>query len=60
VGKKPHWIALIPNAGVAWVTNEGSNGISVVDLKTGTVTATIAVGSAPRKIVVQPLVPVSG
>jgi YVTN family beta-propeller protein len=32
----------------------------VVDLKTGTVTATIAVGSAPRKIVVQPVVPISG
>jgi YVTN family beta-propeller protein len=35
------------------VTNESSNDMSVVDLTTATVTDTIAVGNAPRKIVVQ-------
>jgi YVTN family beta-propeller protein len=36
------------------VTDEGSNDVSVVDLASRTVTATIAVGNAPRKIAVQP------
>ena len=34
---------------------EGSNDVSVVDLANRAVTATIAVGSAPRKIAVQPV-----
>ena len=37
-----------------WVTNEGSNDVSAVDLASGK-TTTIAVGNAPRKIVVQPV-----
>ena len=36
-----------------WVTNEGSNDVSVVDLASGK-TTTVAVGNAPRKVVVQP------
>src|SRR5262249_37437941 len=36
-----------------YVTNEGSNDISVVDLVSRAVTATIPVGNAPRKIAVQ-------
>ncbi len=35
-----------------FVTNEGSNDVTVVDLATGT-TTTIPVGTAPRKVVVQ-------
>jgi YVTN family beta-propeller protein len=54
VGKMPHWIAINPQGTTAWVTNEGSNTVSVVDLNTLTVTATIPVGNAPRKMVVQP------
>lgn len=37
------------------MTNEGSNDVSVVDLASRTVTTTIAVGNAPRKIAVQPI-----
>ena len=36
-----------------WVTHEGSNDVGAVDLASGK-TTTIAVGNAPRKIVVQP------
>jgi amicyanin len=43
-----------PQGTTAWVTNEASNDLSVVDLATGKVTATIPVGNAPRKLVVQP------
>ncbi len=39
---------------MAYVTNEGSNDVSVVDLASRAVTATIPVGNAPRKIAVQP------
>ncbi len=38
----------------AYVTNELSNSVSVVDLAGRRVTATIPVGNAPRKIAVQP------
>ena len=52
VGKQPHWQA--SNDGkTVYVTNEGSNDVTVVDLATGQ-TSTIAVGTAPRKVVVQP------
>ena len=54
VGTLPHWIALAPGGRVAYVTNETSGDLSVVNLDTMTVTATIPVGNGPRKIVVQP------
>jgi YVTN family beta-propeller protein len=53
VGKQPHWAALSGDGKTAYVTNEGSNDVSVVDLESGKVTA-IAVGQRPRKLVVQP------
>jgi YVTN family beta-propeller protein len=52
VGKQPHWQASADGKTV-YVTNEGSNDVTVVDLATGQ-TKTIAVGAAPRKVVVQP------
>ena len=52
VGKQPHWMA--SDGKTVWVTNEGSNDVSAVDLASGK-TTTIAVGNAPRKIVVQPV-----
>ena len=52
VGKQPHWQASNDGKKV-YVTNEGSNDVTVVDLVTGQ-TTTIPVGSAPRKVVVQP------
>jgi YVTN family beta-propeller protein len=52
VGKQPHWAATSSDGKTTYVTNEGSNDVTVVDLATGR-TATIAVGNAPRKVVVQ-------
>jgi YVTN family beta-propeller protein len=52
VGKQPHWATASGDGKTAYVTNEGSNDVTVVDLATGK-TRTIAVGSAPRKVVVQ-------
>jgi YVTN family beta-propeller protein len=52
VGKQPHWVAASGDGMSAYVTNEGSNDVTVVDLATGQ-TKTIAVGNAPRKVVVQ-------
>jgi YVTN family beta-propeller protein len=58
VGKEPHWQA--SNDGkIVYVTNEGSNDVTAVDLGTGQ-TATIPVGTAPRKVVVQPAPLASG
>ena len=58
VGKQPHWAATSGDGKTTYVTNEGSNDVTVVDLATGR-TATIPVGNAPRKVVVQPATMVS-
>ena len=50
----PHWIGVTSDSRWAYVTNENSNDVSVVDLADRTVKATVPVGNAPRKIVVQP------
>jgi YVTN family beta-propeller protein len=52
VGKQPHWVAATADGKKAYVTNEGSNDVTVIDLAAGT-TTTIGVGAAPRKVVVQ-------
>jgi YVTN family beta-propeller protein len=52
VGKQPHWQASVDGKTV-YVTNEGSNDVTVVDVASGQ-TATIPVGTAPRKVVIQP------
>ena len=52
VGKQPHWVATGGDGKKAYVTNEGSNDVTIVDLATGK-TTTVAVGNAPRKVVVQ-------
>ena len=49
----PHWISVSSDNHFAYVTNEKSNDVSMVDLTTSTVAATIPVGNAPRKIVMQ-------
>src|SRR5262249_38962743 len=51
VGKQPHWAAVSADGKTAYVTNEGSNDLTVVDLASGK-TKAIAVGKAPRKVVV--------
>jgi len=58
VGKQPHWQASNDGKKV-YVTNEGSNDVTAVDLGTGE-TTTIPVGTAPRKVVVQPALLASG
>jgi YVTN family beta-propeller protein len=52
VGKQPHWATASSDGKKAFVTNEGSNDATIVDLTTGQ-TTTIPVGVAPRKVVVQ-------
>ncbi len=52
VGKQPHWATTSGDGKTTYVTNEGSNDVTVVDHSTGQ-TVTIPVGHAPRKIVVQ-------
>jgi YVTN family beta-propeller protein len=52
VGKQPHWVDVAGDGKKVYVTNEGSNNVTVVDLSTDR-TTNIAVGNAPRKIAVQ-------
>jgi YVTN family beta-propeller protein len=52
VGKQPHWVAAAGDGKSVYVTNEGSNDVTIVDLASGQ-TRTVAVGNAPRKVVVQ-------
>jgi YVTN family beta-propeller protein len=52
VGQQPHWATVSGDGKTAYVTNEGSNDMTIVDLGTGK-TKTLAVGNAPRKVVVQ-------
>ena len=52
VGKQPHWATASGDGKTAYVTNEGSNDFTIVDVATGK-TTTLAVGNAPRKVVVQ-------
>jgi YVTN family beta-propeller protein len=54
VGQQPHWIAVSSDGGFAYVTDENSNDVSVVSIDNKKVIATIAIGDAPRKIVIQP------
>ena len=55
VGHQPHWAAASSDGKTVFVTNEGSNELSIVDLASGR-TRNVAVGNAPRKVVVQPTV----
>ncbi len=54
VGDQPHWLATSGDGKTAYVTNEGSNTLSIIDIAEGR-TMTVAVGNQPRKVVVQPL-----
>lgn len=53
VGRQPHWMAPFGRGGSVAVTNEGADSVSLVDLASRSV-RTVAVGRAPRKVVVQP------
>jgi YVTN family beta-propeller protein len=52
VGRQPHWVDATADGQRLFVSNEGSDSVSVVDPSSGE-TRTIAVGHAPRKIAVQ-------
>jgi YVTN family beta-propeller protein len=52
VGKQPHWATVSDDGKTAFVTNEGSNDLAIINLADGK-TTTVAVGKAPRKVVVQ-------
>lgn len=53
VGSAPKCVAVDPDTGWAYVTNETGNSVSVID-DTDQVSATIAVGVAPKGIAVDP------
>ena len=53
VGKQPHWLDASADGAQIYVTNEGSNSVTIVDLASAQ-TREIAVGNAPRKITIQP------
>ena len=52
VGKQPHWLDISADGKKLWVSNEGSNDVSVVDLAGGPMHS-VPVGNAPRKVAVQ-------
>lgn len=53
VGKQPHWVTVSGDGKTAYVSNEGSNDVAIVELATGK-TRMIAVGNGPRKLVLRP------
>ncbi len=52
VGKQPHWMAPTGDGKELYVTDEGGNDVTVIDIATAR-TRTIPVGAAPRKVVIQ-------
>lgn len=58
VGQQPHWMDASADGKRLFVSNEGANTLSVIDMASGE-TSTIAVGNAPRKVAVQRLAKVS-
>ncbi len=52
----PEWVAITPDGTRAYVTNEGSNSVSVIQLSDNTVLATITdgIGGNPEKIAIRP------
>ena len=54
LGSYPVSVAVSPNGAYAYVTNEGSNSVSVINTATNTVTATIPVGTEPYGVAVTP------
>ena len=52
VGNGPGGIAVDRTTGTIYVANDGSNTVSVISARTGTVTATIPVGRSPQGVAV--------
>ncbi len=55
VGSDPYGVAVNPVTGTIYVTNTGSDSVSVISGRTNTVTATITAGSNPRGVAVNPV-----
>ncbi|TSB32070.1 Ig-like domain repeat protein [Streptomyces benahoarensis] len=54
VGSFPTGVAITPNGLRAYVANEGSNNVSVIDTTSLTVTATVPVGATPFGVAITP------
>ena len=54
VGKEPEAIAITPDGNTAYVTNFGSDNVSVIDLSSKSVEATIGVGTEPVAVAITP------
>ena len=54
VGATPITVAITPNGTSAYVPNDGSNNVSVINTASNTVTATIAVQANPRGVAITP------
>jgi len=50
----PYGVAITPNSSYAYVTNVGSNFVSVIEISTNTVTATVTVGTGPDGVAITP------
>ncbi len=53
-GKLAHWITPLADGSGAYVSNEGDSNVVAVDYASRSVTSTIAIGTAPRKMALQP------
>ncbi|MFN8008628.1 MAG: YncE family protein [Terriglobia bacterium] len=51
----PFDVAVVPETGIAVVTNRNSNTASIIDLNTSTIKATLAVGLAPTGVAINPV-----
>jgi YVTN family beta-propeller protein len=54
VGTQPRNVTITPDGTSAYVANDTSNSVSVIDTATNTVTATILVGAKPRRVGITP------
>ncbi|MFI7166554.1 YncE family protein [Rhodococcus erythropolis] len=54
VGVSPGGVAISPDGGRAYVTNLGSDSVSVIDTGTNTVAATVPVGGSPVGVAITP------
>lgn len=53
-GKMAHWIAVTADRKVAYITNEGDDNVSMVDLEKRQLVTSFPVGKAPRKMALKP------